>query len=243
MASMKNSNRYVAHFDMLGMTSAIRRNTDEAWGALSALRQAEKDVVNRYGIKLPNSDTCVDNRVYYKRFSDTIIIFTLDDQIEDLYAILFKSALLFCVSLKKCVPLRGGIAYGEFFINFDLDMFLGKALIDARDLGETAQWLGVVIDDAIYQKRNLIPDHQKQSFMIKWDLPIKSNKEIKKETKSVLNWPASFKPTVALPVSKEDFYAPFEKLFGSFEKLPINIQGKYKNTVDFMNYQLTGNTI
>lgn len=186
MASMKKSNRYVAHFDMLGMTSAIQRNTDEAWGALSDLRQSEKNVVNRYRIKLPNSDTFVDNRAYYKRFSDTIILFTLDDQIEDLYAILFKSALLFCESLKKCVPLRGGIAYGEFFINFDLDMFLGKALIDAHDLGETAQWLGVVIDDAIYQKRNLIPDHQNQPFVVKWDLPIKSDKEIKKGNTLIL---------------------------------------------------------
>ena len=48
MASMKNSNRYVAHFDMLGMTSAIRKNADEAWGALSDLRKSEKDIVNKY---------------------------------------------------------------------------------------------------------------------------------------------------------------------------------------------------
>ena len=243
MASMKNSNRYVAHFDMLGMTSAIRKNADEAWGALSDLRKSEKDIVNKYRIRLPNSNTFVDGRVHSKRFSDTIVFYTLGNQIEDLYAILFKSALLFCESLKNCVPLRGGIAFGEFFINDELDMFLGKALVDAHDLGETAQWLGVVIGDAIYQKRDLIPDHNNQHFIIKWDLSIKGEKEIKKESNSVLNWPTSFKPTVNIPVSLKDFYAPFERLFGPFEELPTNIQGKYKNTVDFMNYQLTGNTI
>ncbi len=236
---MKNNNRYVAHFDILGMTSAIRRNADEAWGALSDLRQVEKEIDTNYKIKLPNSNTIVNGHAHCKRFSDTIILFTLEDNIEDLYAILFKSALLFCKSLKKCIPLRGGIAYGEFFINFELEMFLGKALIDAHDIGESAQWLGVVIDDAIYQKHNLIPKHDNQPFMVKWDLSMKSEKEIKKEIKSVLNWPVSFKPTVNLPVSTKDFYAPFESLFGSFEELPINIQNKYKNTVDFMNYQLT----
>ena len=240
---MKNSYRYVAHFDMLGMTHAIRKNTDEAWGALSDLRQVEKDIAKNYKIKLPNSNTFVDERAHSKRFSDTIILFTLDDQPQDLYAILFKSALLFCESLKKCVPLRGGIAYGEFFINFELDMFLGKALIDARNIGEAAEWLGIVIDGAIYQEHDLIPNHENQSVIVKWNLPIKGEPEIKKEIKSVLNWPASFRPTVDIPVSLEDFYAPFERLFGSFKELSIDVQGKYKNTVDFMNYQLTRNAI
>lgn len=59
MASTKKSNRYVAHFDMLGMTPYYPK---------------------KYRWRLPNSDTFEDNRAYYKRFSDTIIIFTLYDQ-------------------------------------------------------------------------------------------------------------------------------------------------------------------
>lgn len=240
---MKNNYKYVAHLDMLGMTEAIRCNANEAWGALSDLRLSENNIDANYKIKLPASNLFADNRVYKRRFSDTIILFTLDNKVEDLYAILFKSVLLFLEALKKCIPLRGGISYGEFFINFELDMFLGKALVDAHHLGETAQWLGIVIDDVIYQNRNLIPDHQNQPFMVRWDLPIKNEKEIRKEIKSVLNWPALFMPTVALPISVEDFYKPFESLFGNFNKLHGNVQGKYVNTTNFINYQLTEKTI
>ena len=41
---------------MLGMTPAIRKNTDEAWGALSDLRKSEEDIANKYKIRLPNSN-------------------------------------------------------------------------------------------------------------------------------------------------------------------------------------------
>jgi hypothetical protein len=240
----RSDSRYVAHFDVLGMAHAIRKNQDEAWGALSDFCFANKELDTKYGIRCPHTGSMVNDRSRTRLFSDTIVIFSLSDEIEDLYSVVLKSALLFCESLRACIPIRGGIAFGEFFINLDLDMFLGKPLIDAYRLGETSQWLGIVVDEIIFQQSSLVTSHDGRCLIVKWKLPIKNHDStVAYKDTSVINWPAIFKPTVPLPVSAEDFYEPFKRLFGPFDDLEEEEKTKYVATVDFMNYQLTGRTI
>ena len=236
--------RYVAHFDVLGMTNAIRRDQDKAWGALSNYCSVQHDLDTKYSIICPVTGARVNNRSQTKLFSDTIIIFSLSDDIEDLYSIVFKSALLFCESLKACVSIRGGIAFGELYINLDLDMWLGKPLVDAYTLGESSQWLGIAVEDTVYEKASVFPNHSDQSLIVRWDLPMKGkDSAVVHKNTGVINWPAMFKPTVPLPVSIGSFYNPFETLFGPFDDLKEDVKQKYITTADFMNYQLTGSDI
>jgi hypothetical protein len=156
--------RYVAHLDILGMSKAVERNHDEAWGALSDFCAIviEQDENNK--IVYPATNEVVNTRSTMKRFSDTIVVYSLIDEVEDLFSVVFKTSLLFCEALKKCVPIRAGIAFGNFDVNPELDMFLGQALIDAYKLGESANWLGIVVDDAVYNNSKFIPEHEGHSL-------------------------------------------------------------------------------
>ncbi len=136
---------------MLGMESAVRRNEDAAWGALSDLQFA-KTKSHYTSIILPAKANIITARIKTLMFSDTVLFFSYSDELDDLYAILILSAEFFKDALHKCVPIRGGIAHGNFFFNFDLGLYLGSSLIDAYHLGEESQWLGIVVDQHVYKK-------------------------------------------------------------------------------------------
>jgi hypothetical protein len=230
---MKQShNRFVAHFDMLGMKQAILRNVDEAWGALSDINEARKRIY-KISLEIKGSTKVVADRVRTFFFSDTVIIFTLSDEPEDLYAILVLSSELFSNSLHRCVPLRGGIAYGEFFFNLEESLFLGKPLVEAHIIGECAQWIGIVVDQFVAEMAKHYPIGEE---IIQWDVPQKDN-GIKKEF--VLNWPWIFRDNFTVkPVTIDAFYEAFKPLFGPYDDLRESDKIKYRNTVTFINSML-----
>ena len=222
-------NRFVAHFDMLGMKQAVVRNVDEAWGALSDINEARKRIYE-ISFQIKDSKQVVADRVRTFFFSDTVVIFTISDQPEDLYAILILSSELFFNSLHRCVPLRGGIAYGEFFFNLEESLFLGKPLVKAYKIGECAQWIGIVVDQFVAKMAKLYPIGEE---IIQWDVPQKNDGR-KKEF--VLNWPWIFRKNFTVkPVTIDAFYEAFKPLFGPFHELRESDKIKYRNTVTFIN--------
>jgi len=227
---MKQSHkRFVAHFDMLGMKRAVFRNDNEAWGALCDINEAKKRIY-RISIKIKNNDKIIEDRVRTFFFSDTVIVFTLSDEPEDLYAILILSSELFSNSLHRCVPLRGGLAHGEFYFNLDEGLFLGKPLVKAYGIGECAQWIGIVVDQYIAEMAMLYPIGDE---IIQWNVPQKEN-NLKMEF--VLNWPLIFRNNFTImPVTIDAFYEAFIPLFGPYCDLPESAKIKYENTVKFIN--------
>jgi hypothetical protein len=229
--------RFVAYFDMIGMKEAILRNQEIAWVALSDL-YAAKERIYEISIEVVSTGHFIRDRVRTFIFSDTIIIFTRSDKPEDLYSILILSSELFSNSLHRCVPLRGGIAHGQFFFNLDHSLFLGAPLIRAYQIGEEAQWAGITVDEAIFQRSKTIPLKTAENTdpIIPWAVPLK---ERKTKLGYVLNWPKIFKHNfMALPASLVDFYSTFEHLFGPYDALHDDVKVKYENTIDFINSQL-----
>jgi len=47
------------------------------------------------------------------------------------------------------LPVRGGVAFGEMFVDLDRRLFLGRALTTAYDLEQRQDWIGVTLDDSI----------------------------------------------------------------------------------------------
>lgn len=233
---MQSQKRYVAHFDMLGFKTAILRNQKEAWGALSDL-QACMSKIGRLGLVDLSERKKIEDRVKCYIFSDSILMFTYSDSRDDLASILIFALKLFADSLHACVPLRGGIAYGDFSFNLDLHLFCGVSFVKAYELGEGAQWSGIVVDDNtanLCQKLNGPTTYGGKSMLVKWNVPKKNGNT---EEQWVMNWPLVFneswndKP----PISAEEYYRAFESLFGPFDDLPLDVKAKYQNTVDFVN--------
>jgi hypothetical protein len=225
----KDHKRFVAHFDMLGMKQAVLRNAHEAWGALSDINEAKKRIY-QISIEIKDRDQIVEDRVRTFFFSDTVIIFTLSDEPEDLYAMLILSSELFSNSLHRCVPLRGGIAHGDFYFKRDESLFLGEPLVKAYQIGESSQWMGIVVDQFIAEMAEPYPIGEE---IIHWDVPQK-DKSLKREY--VVNWPWIFRNNFTVkPVTIDAFYEAFKPLFGSYYDLPESARIKYKNTVNFIN--------
>lgn len=218
---------------MLGMKRATLRNSDEAWGALSDI-SAAKDRIYQTAIEIRSSNKIIANRVRTFFFSDTVIVFSLADTYEDIYAMLILSTRLFFDALKKCVPMRGGIAHGEFFFNEKKGLFLGEALIRAYQAGECAQWLGIVTDESFTAEAKKAPIGNN---IVKWRVP--QNDGRIKET-NVINWPRNYADSFKVkPVTANAFYEAFVSLFGPYEEQTDSVKMKYLNTVTFINSMLS----
>ena len=161
----------------------------------------------------------------------------------DNHRMMVACAGFFGKALHQCVPLRGGIAYGDFLFNPEKILFCGPSLVRAYELGQIAQWSGIVVDDevAAHYKKNPIKSYG--STVI--ERRIIPDRICKHETKPhrfwVLNWTIPYKAnfTVSAPISSELYSTAFKSLFKSdYRDWPKDVRAIYDNTVDFINSSL-----
>ncbi len=144
-------------------------------------------------------------------------------------------------ALCRCVPVRAGLSLGRFFFNIPRSMYSGPALIEAYRVGESAQWLGIVLAESVRERAiSLGMMSGRSKVIVQWPLPLKKGSELR----SVVNWPAvvAHDLKVTPPLSVPQFYQAFERTFGPFALLGPDVQAKYENTVMFMNEQLAVHT-
>ena len=230
--------RYVAHIDILGMSKIVDKDADEAWGLLSDLVSV-RDQTSKYEFEFIDTQerVLVLEQIQMITFSDTILLFTKGSNATELRCMIILLAEIFHKALCKCVPVRAGLSYGEFFFNLEKSMYAGPAFIDAYRTGESAQWLGITLGELIYERAvNLQLKSGGSDVITQWNVPLKTGSK----NGFVVNWPAIFAGTLKVnpPVSVKQFYEGFINTFGEFDTLPKVVRSKYENTVKFMNYQL-----
>lgn len=229
-------NRFVAHFDMLGMGALTKRNPGLAWEKLSALCHARHERLS-LGIQRLDTNELITDQIRTFTFSDTVIAFSKGSTENDALAIIKLMTELFTYSLHLCVPLRGGISHGQFTFNLELNLFSGPALVNAYELGESAQWLGVVLDPYTTNAVSQLPignSFGSKGSIVEWDVQCKDGSVCRR---NVVNWPESHSGSYdgPVPLTVESFYAPFQSLFGPYEELCPDVAAKYANTVAFFN--------
>jgi len=230
--------RFVAHIDILGMRAMMCRDPEAAWRVLSGLA-----IVRRHLSKLRLSflkterQECLAERVMSVMFSDTIILFTKSQSDEDLQAILIALCELMHKAMCSLVPIRAGLAAGLFFFNAGESMYAGPALIEAYEIGEGAQWLGIVTTQGIHEQ-SMQAGFKSGSA----DLVIVSQIPTKSGLLSgfAVNWVAPVRNDlrVETPITINLFYSQFERVFGPLALLPENDRRKYINTTTFINARL-----
>ncbi|NMG30066.1 hypothetical protein [Aromatoleum evansii] len=229
--------RFVAHIDILGMSSIVERDADAAWGMLSELA-AVRDHAQDFELEFLDTKERLHIReaVYAVTFSDTIVLFTKVGSDTELRCMIVLVAEILHKAMCRCVPVRAGLAFGKFYFNLDRSMYAGPALIEAYRVGESAQWIGITLADSVREKAaNLQMTSGSRDVIVDWDVPIKCGII----RRSVVNWPAVFAHDLAVapPICIQQFYQGFENTFGAYSKLPPEAQEKYVNTVEFINAQ------
>lgn len=230
--------RFVAHIDILGMSTIAKKDADEAWGMLSDLAAVRDRVIN-YEIDFLDSNerVLVSEAIHAVTFSDTILLFTKGGSDTELRCMIVLVVEILHKAMCRCVPVRAGLALGRFFFNIDKSMYAGPAFIEAYRVGESAQWLGIALAESVQERAiNLRMMTGRSKVIVQWALPLKTGPE----PRFVVNWPAvvAHDLTVTSPLSVAQFYQGFERMFGPFAQLPAEVQAKYENTVKFMNEQL-----
>ena len=234
-------NRFVAHFDMLGMSALAKRDPDLAWEKLSALSRA-RDEGMHLGIERLDTAELITDQVRSFVFSDTLVAFSKGNTQNDVMALLLLTTEVFTRALHYCIPLRGGISHGRF--NFNLaESVLGTCVGGRLCPRRVSQWLGVVVDDYTAEVAKSIPLRSAtgKETIVQWDVPMKAEPPA---SRHVVNWVQTHRHNYCgpIPLTVEAFYSPLATLFGPLETLAPSIRLKYENTVDFFNahYDLAG---
>ena len=131
--------RFVAFLDILGFKDyVLRHNIDEVYNRLYTLNglRPEEDG--------SDYDKDIEKRIKFTIFSDSIFIFSKDDTFVNLRHFLSYVKKVMRMALRKEIPLKGAIAYGDIVVNDELNLFCGQPIIDAYLLEEDLQYMGVV---------------------------------------------------------------------------------------------------
>ena len=97
-------------------------------------------------------------------FSDSLMIFSIDDSRDSLVEIANYSNIVFQVFLKHSLPIRGAISAGDCVIDFDSSLFIGEAIVNAFEIERELDIVGIVVDPDVVTGSF---DHQRLSVSTK----------------------------------------------------------------------------
>lgn len=188
----------LAIFDVLGFSARMK---DQKIDAMFSLYQAMIDrVIAKEPMRCLGARDVGDGKkcpvlfsadIRYAYFSDTILLWM---PLEKLLAGPFvqRCADLVCEALMLQVPLRGAIALGEVVIHKATGMYLGEPIIEAHDLEEAQEWIGVAF--ATSGIWNPFIAELSPIQIIEYEIPVKDGKE-KLSTPLALDWPRRWRDT------------------------------------------------
>ena len=134
-------NRFVAFLDIMGFKDMVmRKSHKEVYDMLNGFSKMSKII---------DSNPSFNTDVYITKFSDSIVIFSKDDNENTFITFITTVKLLFAESIIRNVPLKGAFAYGEISVNKSSSIFFGQPLIDAYLLQEDVYYYGVVCHNSI----------------------------------------------------------------------------------------------
>jgi hypothetical protein len=154
---------------------------------------------------------------------------------------------LILIGLKKDFPLRIGVAYGEYVIDPNERIYLGKALVDAHLTESCQEWMGMAYHTTaieLFDTRfpSTIQGQKPFEGIHKYRVPLKPGKPGKRKTLELdgkrwtINWPS---------IAKNDRdTAELENRLKTFsEQAPDDrAKKKWKNTLKFFNKCITDST-
>ncbi|PXV66819.1 hypothetical protein CLV62_10479 [Dysgonomonas alginatilytica] len=153
-------NRFVAYFDILGFKDYVFSNsTEDIHKMLISLNKI---------LPSDNDEEISEKHILCTTFSDSIFIFTKSDSIEEFRNFIQFIRRFMRNSIRRKIPLKASIAYGEIVVYRDRKIFCGKPIVNAFLLQEDLQYMGIVIhhsvEDYIIKKNKYISNKYKRYF-------------------------------------------------------------------------------
>ncbi len=180
-------NRFVAFIDILGFKDLVMRSSHkEIFEKLKNISEIKKGLENFN----KNQKKIGDAEIHIVSFSDSIVIFSKSDDFNNLGYFLVATSWLFAKAIEKRVPLKGGIAYGEISLDRKKQIYFGQPIIDAYEMEENVDYMGVVAHNSIDSYISEIKDKQQKQkidgvMLFEEETPLKKGN---KTNHNNLNW-------------------------------------------------------
>jgi len=136
--------------------------------------------------KFSNDNTIYTTGLDYVFFADTMLLFIESDDAcfinrpeNSINSLCYATSLILGKGFENYISLRGAISFGEFYIQKNPVIIIGKPISKISQLERTQDWAGVVLSDDL-DKYDLF-----DSFITKYAVPFKDNSI--KEMRAI-NW-------------------------------------------------------
>lgn len=223
------SNYALAVCDILGFSILIQENSldDVVQVHLRRLRKALHHSIHKgeFPVEAPSLQALQDqSELGLAWFSDTILIYTLEDTDDNLRALTSCLGWLLFETIYARTRLRCGVSYGEAFIDAENSIYVGKPLIEAHRLEQDQVWSGGALSLEAVER---LPTYARTGeyvewFLVPYQVPVKGNGTL--ETLAI-DWTIGVHPPPGLRWSETSAVPPEDE----WEKSP-DICEKWKNT-------------
>ena len=165
---LRYRDRWFAYLDLLGFTNLVQTNAIEI--VLPVYSDALKQMHS--ACKLGKSEA----RLLNSWFSDTFIIYSRSDSLQDFAHLESAARIFFQLLLMKNIPVRGCISHGKLYSQSRRNIFLGPALIEAHCFGEALNWIGFCLAPSVETKlKDKLPLDQRPFYRKVWEKDILRN--------------------------------------------------------------------
>ena len=140
----------------------------------------------------PTADLERHTKVGVAWFSDTVLFYTKEDTDEAIQELLSTVAwLVFETILEGQTKVRGGLAYGEAFIDAQNSLYVGRPIIEAHELEKDQQWSGAALTQSAIDRLPELARTGKYAdwWLVSHDVPLKNKRSCRT---LAINWNQSF---------------------------------------------------
>jgi hypothetical protein len=149
-------NRFVAFLDLLGFKDKVMRNShDDIYSELNKISSLKKSIESSVTKDIITKNF-EDVDIYIVSFSDSIVLFSKNDSIDNFKFFTFALRSIFASTIRNKIALKGGISHGTISLNKSEQIYFGQPIIDAYLIEEDVNYFGVVCHNSIdkYLKEN-----------------------------------------------------------------------------------------
>tara|TARA_R110002020_G_scaffold180858_2_gene375571 strand:- start:2299 stop:3081 length:783 start_codon:yes stop_codon:yes gene_type:complete len=170
--------RFVAFLDLLGFKDKVaRKNHNEIYNELTKISSIKKEIESV--AESEDDGYFADADTYVVSFSDSIVLFSKNDNIANFEFFLIAIRYLFADAIAHNIAIKGGIAHGEISLNKSEQIYFGQPIIDAYLIEEDVNYLGVVCHNSIdyyLNKSEINYSEQLKGLLFEFMTPLKCGK-------------------------------------------------------------------
>lgn len=162
--------RYVGFIDIMGFKDMLTRRThEEVYELMQNVSKSVRSINSVFSVDY-KSDADIDINITMILFSDSILIFSRDDEEHSLENLVAAISSLSEALFTDGIPHKGAIAYGKMTLDSERSIFFGQPLVDAFLLQDELKYYGIVVHGTAELNGDIFEDES----AIEYNCPFKN---------------------------------------------------------------------